>query len=196
MNKVAFVVSHFGSGSFDLINILNKNPKCNFFSSDMQYTHPEDLGWMFSNAKFRNYSGSIFGDHLLKNISFSCKSLYNYCKFIYVIRSPRFSLEEIYYNHKIKNYLSYYKFRLRRIYEMTKCTPNFLFTTWDNLSNGHDFIKIQNFLELKEPLKKDENMFKISTQNKISEKVILDAENCYEKYFYYLSKLNEKNCTN
>lgn len=193
MKKVAFVVSHFGSGSFDLIKILNKDPKCNFFNSNTQYTHPDDLRWMYNQSKLRNYSGSVFGDHLLKNTSFSCKSLYNCCKFIYVIRPPRFCLEEIYNKYKIKNYLLYYKFRLRRIYEMAKNTPNFLFLTWEDLSNNSGFSKIEEFLNLKDPLKKEEDVFKISTEFDINETIISDAENCYEKYFYYLTKLNEKN---
>lgn len=196
MKKVAFVVSHFGSGSFDLIKILNKNPKCNFFNSNAQYSHPDDLRWMYNQSKLKNYSGSIFGDHLLKNVSFSCKSLYNYCKFIYIIRPPRFCLGEIYNNHKIKNYLLYYKFRLRRIYEMAKSTPDFLFLTWEDLSNDSAFEKVQNFLNIKEVLKKDDNMFKIYSESDISETIITDAENCYEKYFYYLRELNEKNNTN
>ena len=70
MKKVAFVVSHFGSGSFDLIKILNKNPKCNFFNSNAQYSHPDDLRWMYNQSKLKNYSGSILAIIYLKMFLF------------------------------------------------------------------------------------------------------------------------------
>ena len=79
---------------------------------------------------------------------------------------------------------------------MAKSTPDFLFLTWEDLSNDSAFEKIQNFLNIKEVLKKDDNMFKIYSESDISETIITDAENCYEKYFYYLRELNEKNNTN
>ena len=189
MKKVAFIVSHLGSGSFELINILNKNSRCNFFNSNSQYSHPDDVRWMFNYAKLSNYSGSIFGDHLLYNSSFSCKSLYNYCKFIYIVRSPRFALNEIYNNKKVKNFLLYYKFRLRRICEMAKNTPNFLFFTWEDLANQSAFPILEKFLNLKEPLQKDDDLFKIETESNINESIISDAEDCYERYYYYLNNL-------
>lgn len=189
MKKIAFVVSHLGSGSFNLINILNKNPRCNFFNSKIQYSHPDDVRWMFNNAKLKNYSGSVFGDHLLYNNSFSCKSLYNYCKFIYVIRSPRFALNHIYKNYKLKNFASYYRFRLRRICEMAKNTPNFIFFTWEELANKSAIPILEKFLNVR--LQKDENLFKMESEDILSEKIISETEDCYERYYYYLNNLRK-----
>ena len=96
MKKVAFIISHMGSGSNYLVDVLNNNPRCAFFTSPTRYEHPDSLQWIFKYHKLNNYSGAIYGDHLLFNHSFCCKSLYDCCKFIYIIRPARQSLNEIF----------------------------------------------------------------------------------------------------
>jgi hypothetical protein len=193
MKKVAFVVSHLGSNSDYLVKILNNNPRCTILSSNHQYNNVESLEFLYKFHKYRSSSGSVYGDHLLYNQSFSCKLFYNICKFIYVIRSPRQSLNEICFNHR--NYskqsaISYYRFRLRRIYEMAKQTKNSVLITYDELMDGKSFEVIQNYLGLIEPLKHD----KIDGEddrkpNEFEESLLLKTEDCFEKYYYHLNNL-------
>lgn len=195
MKKVAFIVSHFGSGSFYLVDVLNENPRCTIFGSKNRYEHPDDLQNLFKYHKLKNHSGAIYGDQLLYNHSFSCKSLYDCCKFIYVIRPARQSLNEIYKTNKTYSkdgMVRYYRFRLRRICEMAKRTKNAVLLTYDELISGECFGTIQEYLKLIDPLHHLESCGETdrpSAENNFSEQIISEAQDCYEKYFYYLSKL-------
>jgi len=189
MKKVAFIVSHLGSGSYALLNILNKNSRCNFFESKTQYTHPEDIRWMFNFEKLKNYSGSVFGDHLLHNVSFQCKALYKYCKFIYLIRPPRQVFSQI---PGTKKMINYYRFRLRRICEMAKNTPSGLFLTYDDLHKEETYSIIENYLGLKEKLEILSFDNNSQIENQINESLMIKIEDCYERYYYYMNNLKLK----
>jgi hypothetical protein len=194
MKKVCFIVSHLGSGSIDLLDILNKNPKCMIHDSKFSYKSPEDLNWLFYSDHRCRDSSAIYGDHLLFNTSFSCKKLYEYCKFIYVIRPPRATLNEINIlkNPKYQpNHASlYYKYRLRRICEMAKRTEEAVFLTWDDLSKGTAFNLIEDYLGLKKQLTNDYHHFISNEKDSFEESIIKECEDAYERYYYYLSKLN------
>lgn len=189
MKKVVFIVSHLGSGSDYLLRILNNNPRCMIFASNNQYDHPNSLDWMFKYHKLKNHSGAIYGDHLLFNQSFSCKILYNYCKFIYLIRPPRQSLVHIVRNYSELGAFNYYRFRLRRICEMAKQTKNAIMITYDELISGKAFYLIKNYLKLAEDLDHDQIEFDSKNNYKLDESLCLALENRYEKYYYYLNNL-------
>lgn len=194
MKKVCFVVSHLGSGSLDLIDILNKNPRCSIQNSDYSYESPDDLKWLFSiNHKCRD-SSAIYGDHLIYNMSFSCKKLYDYCKFIYLIRPARATLNEIITLEKPKyqpDYAArYYSYRLRRICEMAKRTKDSILITWDDLTKGTAFPLIEEYLGLKEQLKVNYNHFTYNERDSFKENLVLRCEDAYDRHYYYLSKLN------
>ena len=195
MKKVAFIVSHIGSGSDYLVDILNNNPRCSIFNSKNKYEHPDSLHWLYKNHKLKNYSGAVYGDHLLFNHSFCCKPLYDYCKFIYVIKSPRNSLSEIYNNLKYyskTSVVNYYRFRLRRICEMAKNTKGAMLITYDDLISGKSFGIIEKYLGLIQPLEHcrlEGEINHIQNDQQFSEKIINEVEDCYEKYYYYLNNL-------
>jgi hypothetical protein len=194
MKKVAFIVSHLGAGSSYLIDILNQNPRCTIFQSNLKYEHPEDLNWMFKFHKLKNYSSAIYGDHLLYNHSFSCKNLYKYCKFIYLIRPARQALNEIYRTtskYSKDSIVRYYRFRLRRICEMAKQTKDAVFITYDDLISGKSFGIIEEYLNLVEPLTHTKlGEFDLSLiEDKFGQQVISKTQDCYEKYYYYLNNL-------
>jgi hypothetical protein len=194
MKKVCFIVSHLGSGSTDLIDILNKNPKCQINQSKAQYDSVNSLEWMFFTDHKCRDSSAIYGDHILYNMSLSCKRLYDFCKFIYVIRPARATLNEIItlqdLKYKEEFAARYYRFRLRRICEMAKRTPGSVLVTWDDLSKGTCFSVIEKYLGLTTQLKPEHFNFLASVNDKFSEKLILQCEDAYERYFYYLQKLN------
>jgi hypothetical protein len=197
MKKVAFIVSHLGSGSNYLVNILNNNPRCMIFNSNSMYEHPDSLSWLFKNHKLKGFSGAIYGDHLLYNHSFSCKKLYDYCKFIYLIRPARQSLNEIYHTteYSKKNIVNYYRYRLRRICEMAKKTKNSILLTYDELISNKNFGIIEDYLGLIHPLVDQEFDGEVdfsSKENVFEEETVRSTEDCYEKYFYYLNNLGLK----
>lgn len=194
MKKVVFIISHLESGSQGLVNILNNNIKCNFFTSNISYTHPDDLNNLFLNEKLKNYSGSVFGDHLLHNTSFYCESFYKMCKFIYVLRSPRQTLNLILsknYSYSQKNIFNNYILRVRRIYEMIRKTPNSLFLTWEDLQNDATYNIIENYIKVK-PLNFNKNYFATCEKNDFNENLILESERYYEKYLYLIKNLGVK----
>ena len=193
MKKVCFIVSHLGSGSLDLIDILNKNQKCLFENSLVEYDNPLILEWLFNKKhKTRNVS-AIYGDHLVYNMSFSCKKLYELCKFIYVIRPARATLNEIkatkHLPYNEKNATNYYKFRLRRICEMAHHTPDAVLMTWDDLAKGTGFPIIEEYLGLKEQLKVEYHHFPLDVKDDFNESLIEEAQDAYERYYYYLNNL-------
>jgi len=192
MKNFCFIVSHFYSGSVELTEILNKNPRCEFKlgSDDNIYDHPEALNSII------NQKHKIFGDQILKNYNLSSKSFYEFSKFIYVIRSPRGTFGEFFEKHKnstnqnIERFSDYYRFRLRRICEMAKKTKSGLILNWEDLKSKKAFPLIEEYLEIK--LNYDGDIFNLNTTNFENETIIRQANKSYEKYHYFLKNLNQR----
>lgn len=187
MKNFCFIVSHFYSGSFDLIEILNDNSRCSFKtgSEDFIYNHPEILDPII------NKKNIIFGDHILKNYNLSCTRFYEFAKFIYVIRSPRQTFNDFIFNNSNKNiesFSSYYRFRLRRICEMAKKTPGALLLNWEDLKNKKAFPLIENYLNIKN-INYNGNYFQTIKDNFENETLIKEANKSYERYHYFLNNL-------
>lgn len=203
MKKVCFVVSHLGSGSSDFVDILNSNPRCQIQSSLVKYSSPEDLVWLFSSQHKCRDSSAIYGDHLLFNTSLSCKNLYDRCKFIYVVRPARASLNEI---STMKEYglegrfsVRHYSFRLRRMCEMARKTKNALFLVWDDLASGKAFPSVEEYLGLKTQLVAEHHHFNAGMKDDFDERLISEAQDAYERYYYYfvrlgLRRVSDKDC--
>lgn len=188
MKKVCFVVSHIGSGSSELISSLNGNPRCEIQSTRVQYSSPESLNWMFSRGHKMRNSSAVYGDHLLFNASLSCRKLYEFCKFIYVIRPARPSLSSIMSSGYGEDEASrYYRFRLRRICEMAKRTPGAVFATWDDLVRGEVLRSIESYLGLTTPLEAIDASEDASATPR--ESVVEQCQDAYERYHYFLKNL-------
>lgn len=197
MKKVCFIVSHLGSSSADLVHILNGNPRCHFYSTNAQYDGPEALEWMFKRTHKCRDSSAVYGDHLLFNMSLSSKKFYEFCKFIYVIRPARATFGEMAYerNYTEERALRHYSFRLRRICEMARRTPEAVLATWDDLAKGSAFGTIEKYLGLNVPLETDGRHFSRVDKDLFSEQTIEKGQDAYERYFYYLSSLDLKRNT-
>lgn len=191
MKNVCFIVSHLGSGSSDLVDILNGNPRCSIQSSSVRYEHPGDLDWLFANPHKCRNSSAIYGDHLLFNTSLSCRNLYDRCRFIYVVRPARASLNEIARSRKYlpKFAARYYSFRLRRMCETARRTTDSLFLTWDDLASGRAFSAVEEYLGLKKQLKAGHQHFQACPGGDFDERLVNECEDAYERYYYYLAGL-------
>ena len=182
-----FLVTHRGSGGDLLCKSLNDNLRiCSLGRSDVIYDHPSQL------IDFKNKCNLISGrkiadaecyiDHIIYNHQIVSKSFYDICKFIYLIREPIGSLQEIINSgYNISSAENYYLFRLRRICEMITKTPKCVFITYDDLISNK-IKKLEDLLELKLNLdiKSDEILIDIPHS------IVNNCKKAYEKYFNYL----------
>ena len=169
---------------------MNRNPRCEIHSTKVQYSSPESLNWMFSRGHKMRNSSAVYGDHLLFNASMSCRKLYEFCKFIYVIRPARQSLGSVMAAGYGEDEASrYYRFRLRRICEMAKRTPGAVMATWDDMARGEVLKDIESYLGLSSPLEAP-NLSE-GTPCIMKESVIEQCQDAYERYHYFLKSLNE-----
>jgi len=193
MKNFCFIVSHFYSGSSELIEILNQNSRCEFKSGidDNVYDHPDVLNPII------NQKNKIFGDQVLKNYNLPCKRFYDFSKFIYVIRSPRgtfadfFEMQKKDANQNIEKFSDYYRFRLRRICEMAKKTKSGLILNWEDLKSKKAFPLVEEYLEIKLNYNYNNN-FNSKPTSFENETLIRQANKSYEKYHYFLKNLNQR----
>jgi hypothetical protein len=185
MHKILFIVSHLGSGSDVLCNILNKNPRVQWYNPNIIYDHPFRLEGLTNQKHKLNSLAAIWMDHLLHNFYFSNKSLYKICKFIFVIREAKATLNGIVKNKEdADSMFRYYIYRLRRICEMAKST-NGLCLTLNSITDGNGLSLIKDYLNLRDDLEMDD--FIIPKYNPLVTSDLIDkGQETYERYLFYL----------
>ena len=189
MKKVVFIISHLFSGSDYLLKSLNKNSRVQIQNTSHQYSHPSNLENLFSMGHKLNNTAAVYGDHLLYNPCLTSKSFYTFCNFIYVINTAKPTLNLIFNSKKFNelNSLRYYTFRLRRIVEMARCTPNAVLLTGNDLRENRGKELLSKYLSLKEPL--DDFLFDNVYPDKLDYNLVRQGENSYERYLAYLKSL-------
>lgn len=189
MKKIVFLISHVGSDSDKLLKILNENPRVQILNGVQTYSHPVDLRFLVLRTPHKlDNTAAVYGDHLLHNTQFNCEAIHSICKFIYIIREAKASLNENQF-HLSRTVETYYRFRLRRIYEMARRTPGSVLLTWDDMQSGAAFPLIESYLGLKEPLVGAE-LFTKSIKDRVPFHMVEHAQDAYEKYFYKLKNLD------
>jgi hypothetical protein len=191
MKKVALVVSHVASGSTALCQVLDKNPRVQWCRADIIYDHPDTLEALTSQTHKLSNSAAVWLDDVLYNFYFTHKSLYQCCKFIYVVRDPRSTLNTLVRSRAdAPGMLRYYTYRLRRICEMARRTPGAVLLTWDDMVTGRGFPLLEKYLYLKEPLVNDDSLWKPAQSNpNVTSAMLEHAQRSYERYLYYLRNL-------
>jgi len=159
-----------------------------------EYNHPTSLNWLGEHGHKIDNSAAIYGDHLLFNIQFTNTTFYDFCKFIYVIRPAKESLNRIILQNDYtpKNALRYYTYRLRRICEMAKHTPGAVLLQNKDLANGTGYAPIEEYLDLKEPLTPSYDSFIEEEINDIPPEIYEPGEESYERHLYFLKQLDLK----
>lgn len=184
MKKVLFIVGHHFSGSNILFNILDNNPRVQGFHISPYINALDIKNLTEQKHKFNNFA-SIYMDELLLNTSLQTKDAYKLCKFIYIIRSPMQTLGSLFNVYKPQFAVNYYCFRLRRICEMAKNTPDSIFLRYEDIPNGLNLI--ENYLKLKQKLEM------ISLPEKkdifIPHKLLDISEQSYERHLAFLKSL-------
>jgi hypothetical protein len=187
LKKVCFVVSHLGSGSGSLVAELNSHPQCEIRESPTCYDNPASVRWLFRLGHKCRDASAVYGDHLLLNPSIATKSLYGLCRFIFIVRPPRHSLEFILaHGYSPDAASAYYRFRLRRICEMVHRCPDAPVFTWDDLAKESSMAIIKKYLGIQgwiKPISPD-----IPISYLCPEPVLEKCQDAYERYHYYLKK--------
>lgn len=186
MKNVVFIASHLGSGSTNLMLELGKNPRVEVYKTNKLYTHISTLEYLTSLPHKLKNSAAIYADELLFNFSLSCNHFYDVCKFIYLIRKPKDALNIICeMGYKPNFAYDYYRHRLRRLWEMSKNTPKAILLTWDDAISSNGLVKIEKYLNLKQPLEIPEHT---PVPEVVDNNWIKKAEITYEKYLFRLKK--------
>jgi hypothetical protein len=94
MKKIVFICSHLCSGSSALYDAMNENPRIHGFKQNSlnAYESPFNLVTLTNKTHKMNNASAIYMDELLKNYQFTSKESYSYCNFIYIVRSPEFTI--------------------------------------------------------------------------------------------------------
>lgn len=191
MKKALFLITHECSGSNILRKALDKTSRVQFFENQAIYAHFSNVENLTSqNHKLKNVA-AIWAEELLYNYQFQSKRLYDSCKFIYFIRDAKSTLGEVVKKrNESQSKTLYYTYRLRRIFEMARKTPNAIWMTYDDLIAGRKIDFVEKYLYLREPLEINHKFEQTKHNNFISNEQISYAERAYERYYYKLSKLN------
>jgi len=187
MNKVLFIVSHLGSDSHILCNVLNAHFRIQWYKTDLLYDYPMQIQVLTSYEHKAPTSSAIWMEELLYNHHFSHKQVYKMARFIYLVRDAKPTLSSIIEKkEECQAKYKYYIFRLRRIYEMARKTKeNSLFLTWNELTRG--FERIEEFLEVDNLNFKKED-FKIPEENPlIPSEVMASAKDYYDKFYSWMT---------
>lgn len=188
MKNILFLVTHLGSDYPIVFNTLGKNPRIQGFQIGRSYSNMGVVELLTSMPHKLKNSAAIYMDVLLFNYLFSFPPLYNMAKFIYLIREARPTLNQIMLENKYPpdRAFKYYSFRLRRICEMVKRTPNSLILTWDSFFQGDGLPMIEEYLDLKDPLKIYNFERVKEVPDVIDPDLVKKAQECYERHFLFL----------
>jgi hypothetical protein len=188
MNKILLIVSHLESGSESLVQNLDSGVRLQRLNFNL-YSNLDCLSFKRPNTEYRKRP-KVYFDHILYNHEFSCKELFKYLSFVYVIGDPKKSLDSIVHNniYDERTACNYYCFRIRRIYEMIKKSGDCLVFFDEDLQNDETYNKIHRMLGIKDKIK-----IKNKTQDKkeiyIDRNIMNEAESFYEKYRYKIKSL-------
>lgn len=190
MKKVCFVVSHLGSGSESLVAALNAHPQCTIHESGVRYESASSLRWLFRAGHKCRDASAVYGDHLIFNSSISSRLLYGMCRFIFVVRPARHSLEDIMSaGYSAEGASAYYRFRLRRICEIAALARSSMILEWGDLARDDTPGRICEYLDVRGPM--DTARTREREGRRCPENVISECQDAYERYHYYLKGLSK-----
>jgi hypothetical protein len=191
MNKILLIVSHLESGSDVLVQSLDSGVKLQRLNFNL-YSNLDCLSFKRPNTEYRKRP-KVYFDHILYNHEFSCKELFKYLNFIYVVGDPKKSLDNIVHNktYDERTACNYYCFRVRRIYEMIKKSNDCLVFFNEDIHNDETYNKIHQMIGIKDKIKIKNNI-QDKKEIYIDRNIMSEAERFYEKYRYKIKSLSTK----
>jgi hypothetical protein len=197
MKKIVFICTHQYSGSNELYYAMDKHPRiqgCKSIYGNVYNSAQTIISVCGIRHKLRNKS-SIYMDEITYNNQISNNCVFDYCKFIFLIRSPEAVLSEIISNEGIDSIFAVrrYSFRLRRICEFAKKSGDGVLLTYDDLCEAKGINLINDYLELSSPinfdpllLKSGDKKFNMDLLEPVLRSEVFDS---YERYLYFLKSL-------
>lgn len=188
-----FIITHLGSNFSYLDTLLNGNPRVAATHTGFVYTYPLQLKLLnqhFEQLNNVNQFRRIYSDSLVQNHAFACKEMYKLCKFIYFVRPAEPTLSELMAEKTLgpMEADSYYCFRLQRMSEMAKHTPNALLITWNDLATKKAYPLIENYLGLKMPLDNRGKELERSIYYQAPQELVRHADRAYDRYVARIRK--------
>lgn len=180
-----FIATHLGSGASMLCDSLSRHGLCAHARPRTAYKHASDLLKM----KEARPVSKIYFDKLVWNFQFCCPSLYTQCKFIYVVREAKPTLSHLikHKGYSTQGAYLYYTYRLRRLCEMAKKTPDAMLLTFDDIASTRAFTDLQTNLGLRKSLEftYKQDMSEVEFPHVLHEM----AQARYERHFAYLANI-------
>lgn len=195
MKKVLFLCTHLGSCSQALYDVLESSSRIQGYKSKNPNVYNSNynlITLMSMGHKLKISSSCIYMDELNYNFQLNDRNLSKKCKYVFFVRNPIDSIGEMVRFHGYKPFYAYryYCFRLRRLSEMSIRLSDSLFLTYDDLCEGKGTDLIQEYLELRNPLKfEKDDIKKYQKKSNIDllAPILRDqVSDCYERYLYFL----------
>jgi hypothetical protein len=154
MKRVLFILSHHCSGSDQLYNALDQNPKIQGFRSGNVYENRQSLVQLTDRNHKLDNASAIYMDELLENFQIEQKIIYQEPRLIFFIKQPGLALKEMVLDHKVDLNAArkYYSFRLGRLEHIARRAKNGVLLTYEDFRSGLGGDLIENYLRLKDPL--------------------------------------------
>jgi len=157
MAKLAFIITHLGSGYLDLVKTLSQAPRLQFEFEGTYTSTDLVLDMMNKPHKCKN-TAKIHGGIVLQNHCFSVSSAHEFAKFIFLVKSPKSCFKELREHFQTDSACAeYYARRLRRMSEMLNKVNNYFVLNYEEIINPLILSELSNFLSLKFDLKSETN---------------------------------------
>lgn len=189
MKRVLLLISHYCSGSDLLYRSLETHPRIQGFRQGI-YDNRLSLVNLVSQPHKEDTSAAIYMDELLLNSSITDKRIYPECRYIFVIRDAKDTLNELVVTKKYTpiHAANYYLMRLRRMYSIAKQQPDSVLLTFDDLESGRGGDIIADYLELDRPIT-IMPATSLKLDNMIDLKLVEEMSYGYEYWLHNLKKL-------
>lgn len=176
MRRVLFLTSHLCSGSEVLFESLCTHSKIEGYRTNFVYSSFLDLLRLTEFSHKENNSSSIYMDELLFNHSISSKIIYEMAYYIFYLRNPRDTINEIVscLGYTYASAVSYYILRLKRLSYIAKKSKCVLFTPESSLICLEKLLGLKKEIILAPVLQK-------KTEDLIPQKFLIECEAQFKK---------------
>lgn len=190
MKRVLFLASHLCSGSSSLFDSLSDHPRIEGHRTSSTYGSVADLFKLTSMPHKLGDSSSIYMDELLTNHSISSRDLYGHCRYVFLVRPPRATLNEMVsvFGSSWDSALSHYCFRLRRLCTIAKHARGSVFLTTEDLENGLGGDLISEMLLFKSPVEIVDPHFR-ECEDMVPQKHLLECQAVYDRTLSFMNRV-------
>lgn len=192
LKRVLLSVTHLASGSLPLIGLLDRNPRIQFVRTNPVIQNYTDLKALTSLPHKLTSVAAMFALDINYNYQLGSKNLVPHAHYLFVVRSPEPVLNILMSQggYAEQGAAMYYCYRLRRICEIAKRAKHGMLLTYDDIRQGEYVKPIKSFLNLREDVSYEPEMFDNSKSSNTVKKDTLEwCQDCYERHLFFLKSL-------